>query len=350
MRNIILSLKKYLLANGFDKEYAILKSAYPIIDDGFMSMKEDESVVVRDKESRRDRVNRYRVSDWYDSVDFVRDDIIVISFSGVIGEEFFKKICELAGKKKYFNSSYTYSDITNLTFNASIDNSDFLSAFPSAYEGVRSALLKKYPDLSEEALREKAEGEIVIILLGENPVGAFNKSPYYLGHDLGHQLMDEGDNFGFKYDLVDLLNSVAEHYELYRDDEADDLSAATLLSSIEEGGGMGFDEPIFILLSEFFPTKNANDIDRHPDIFANFLEGNFSFYSPRTIRHGNNYYETSEEGDKKVKAILQDFVDRHAINFGGSESAGEDVLSRLGDKIEDMGSPLEEIHGKTIFL
>ena len=60
---IVNKLYKFLKIYGFDKEVDILKSAYPIIDEGIMNLNENEEL----KSVEKKELGGYKIEDWYTS-------------------------------------------------------------------------------------------------------------------------------------------------------------------------------------------------------------------------------------------------------------------------------------------
>lgn len=366
----VLVLYKFLKSSGYDFESLILKKAYPIIEEGFMELDSGGSVERRLPSSSYDEVGGHSASDWYDAVGYVSDDIVVLTYGNDMDSSFYEKIYNLFSEGSSGLTSYSYRDLDRLIFGrARITNDELLSLFPSVRESISSALLSQNPDMSESDISSKISDDLIIILLGSHSSGTLYKSPYYLGHDLGHQLMDaDYDESDFRHELEMAIEEVAKLYKLYESEEELSEEESEEFSSDEESGpndiisniredlfNHGISEPSEFLIKDFFPTTNKNISDKYPDVFGNFLAGNFNFEIPDSLEdNSGNYYELFSEDKEKAEAILQEFVDKNALAFGGEKKLENEAKERLANYIESIGedisSPISYLKGKSILL
>lgn len=371
MKKIVV-LYKFLKSSGYEFESLILKKAYPIIEEGFMELGDGGSVERRLPSSSYDEVGGHSASDWYDAVGYVSDDIVVLTYGKDMDSSFYEKIYNLFSEGSSGLTSYSYKDLDGLIFSrARVTNDELLSLFPSVRDSISSSLLSSNPDMSESDISSKISDDLIIILLGSHSSGTLYKSPYYLGHDLGHQLMDaDYDESDFRHELEMAIEEVAKLYKLYEseeelseeeseefsEEESEESVPNDIISNIREDLFVhGISEPSEFLIKDFFPTTNKNVSDRYPDVFGNFVSGNFNFEIPDSLEdNSGNYYELFPEDKEKAEAILQEFVDKNALAFGGEKNLESEAKERLTDYIESIGedisSPISYLKGKSILL
>lgn len=324
-------LAKALDELGLEKEalriYDLFKSAVPLVDFVPLSKweprghpeEEDEegNPIEREVEkidrrkgilrSNRDRFNRDEredLSNWFDSVKCLGDNIILIPFDredvernrdlldgmgSIFWEWHPKDYISFKNKKSMIYDSNNTGDLDTLK-----------EVFPSLWADIERVLISK--DLNEN--------EVVYMFYNQqtNPgrLESFSKDPFYFAHDLGHADFDSSDSSGeFKGIINEFLKEIGKLYVLESFDE--DEGEKNVETAYEEISEKEESDPDYLqnYIDNFFNTTSGYE-DLYGDVFAEATSGRLDIDIPDTL-YLNKRYELLDENKEKAKSVAEKY-------------------------------------------
>lgn len=280
------------------------------------------------KRDSRDRVNTSEEEDignWFDSIKFLRDKVILIpfdwddldgdiifGFGRIFGTPEVYDYIKLKNYASYFGGMSQYKEG---------DRDMLKNIFPAIWSDVSSLLNSK-------GIRE--EKAIYVLYNQKNTTGRlseFSKNPHYFAHDLGHLDFDTEDSDAqFKIILANCMVNVLKNYINNDGDSAD--------SAFDD-----YFEEITIIAHEFFGPvlessyeSGANDVPG--DIFAAVTSGKIFLQVPDYIETPNNDEFTLKDGAEGiVKAELERCIQEMKKYVSGDESDQRGPFSHLSGSV-----------------
>lgn len=336
-------LLTFLKSSGLKEEYSsLLKISAPIMEGGMFGLDGDE--VIQKKKYYDEGYDRdvddaawHTPDDWYDSVSFLGDDMILITYNqDKQDSDFYRKLKGLFsryGTRISEDQNYSFKDISGLTWENTTDIGNFLNEFPNLKKPIIE-VVKSNKNIASDEEAEEYLGSVILVLADEEGVGNVKKSPYYLGHDFGHIIMDVEGDTDFLIGLEDILNYIGSLYvkeedseEEYSEEDSEENSqeSKVLSDALDEQISGNVPAGFHYMISEIFPYQNDNEEDRYPDVFANFLSGNFHYEIPNYIddRNGETY-RISESDKALAEEALDKYIEENKELFS---KAGETPLS-----------------------
>jgi len=279
------------------------------------------------KRDSRERVYTSEEDDagnWFDSVKFLRDKIILIpfdwddldydilsAFGKIFGAPYTDNYLKLKEKISYFSGISSYKE----------GDRDILKAvFPALWSDISSLLDSK-------GIRQ--EEAIYVLYNQTNTPGRlseFSKNPHYFAHDLGHINFDTEDSDPyFKMILTNCMLNVLKNYK-----NDDGESAESKLGEDED--------EITMIAHEFFgPVLESsytfgNDVPG--DIFAAVTSGKIYSEVPDYVSvSGEGDFNLKDGSEGVVKAELERCIEEMKKYISGDESDSTGPFSNLSGSV-----------------
>ena len=245
----------------------------------------------------------YNTEEWYDALSFLGTSVILIPFDEDDLTEF--DVDALGRVFGYYTSDYEDLKENVGSMQMGSDRQGDIDILKMVFPSLGASITKM---LKEKNLEEE---NVTYLLYNEkNPVqrGAFRpeKSPRYLGHDIGHIEIDYGEDYEFKSMVHNYLSEASKFY--FKEDEDGNLQETLYDYIIEQGYDDEYieDESWYEIIGQFFDTYSVES-DELYDIFGDLLAGNHDIDPPDTIYYKNRTF-IKAENDKELMAMSDPFI------------------------------------------
>lgn len=334
----IYKLADFLKKKGFQKEYILLKKAVPLID--VVSLPSFEGDEVRRDSFEGRQTSYYDPKDWYGALSSLGNNVILIPFSAKsIDEDIFYRL-----KYIWAVNAKNFEDLKNKVGIMQYE-ADHLK------QGELDNLKEVFPDLWNEISSKLNELDIqeddAIYLLyneDESPSRGFfvpEKSPRYLGHDIGHIEFDYSEEYEFKYKINTFLTEASKFYirkdildeiEERNDEESEQMNLKfpskinkedfSLFATLTEHDEYPLDEEIEKLIQYFFEVYST-DTDHMGDVFSSALSGKLEdhYMRPDSIDYDGYDYDFDNSRQSEMSNLEENMFSA-VMNYVMNKKSG----------------------------
>jgi len=361
MKNKLLVLERSLTVIGLKKEASLIhKLAVPLEDAIPLYQNKKETI---GQSSRRD---------WFDSVESLKDNIVLIHFNNSSIEkkedyiDFVKKLSELFSSpvnltdpnmsrddidKQYIKLKYNSSVFDKAPASSGVDFNSFKRIFPDAASKAEASL-------SGKGLETK---DVIFFLFNEQTYeGGFGKTAPYFAHDLGHIAWD---NFKHKHLSSYFSKVLFDLSDCFKKEDGESLKVAA--QKVEESlRNRLFSELLSVFIKEIFSDKqdaladlvtlcanpnNTVTIDSPNEfILSEFFQK--CMPGPKPENYQPIIYKLEDKG--KAKSILEEFIKNFRNYISKDELPPNEVT---GDELppnekNESGLLPDEMKGKVYLM